>query len=261
MPNQIKTLVEGGKATAAPPLGPALGPLGLPINQVIAKINEKTKAFAGMQVPITVKVGKDRTFEIEVGTPPVSALIKKELNIEKASGNPKAEKVANMLIEQAIKVSKMKEASLVVNTPKAAVKTVVGSCVSMGILVEGKDAKEALKLIDEGVFDGKINSGKTELTAEELAKLEQEKLALAEATKKAREQAETKAKEIMEKMAGRERSEIKAAMKEAGTPADIIQKLLPVEEKAPAAGGAAAPAAGGGTAAPKAEEKKPAEKK
>lgn len=263
MADQIKALVEGGKATAAPPLGPALGPLGLNIGQVIAKINEKTKQFAGMQVPITVKVGKEKTFDVEVGTPPVSALVKKELKLEKASGNPKAEKVANMLIEQAIKIAKMKEASLITNDLKGGVKTVVGSCVSMGVLVEGKDAKEALKLIDQGIFDEKIKAGKTELTAEELAALEQQKVALAEATKKARETAEKKAQEILEKMKGRERSEIKAAMKEAGIPADIIQKLLPVEEKAPAAAGAApaagAPAAAG--AAPKAEEKKPAEKK
>ncbi len=266
MADQIKALVEGGKATAGPPLGPALGPLGVPIPKIIAAINEKTKAFAGMQVPVTVKVKKDRTFEVEVGTPPVSALVKKELNLEKASGSPKAEKVANMLIEQAIKVAKMKEAVLLTNSLKGAVKTVVGSCVSMGVLVEGKDAKEALKLIDQGVFDEKILSGKTELTAEELSRLEEQKLALAEATKKAREQAEKKANEIMEKMKGRERAEIKAALKEAGIPADIIQKLLPVETAAPAAGaeaakpGAPAPAGGAG-AAPKAEEKKPAAEK
>src|SRR3989338_2780908 len=144
---KIKAMIEGGKATAAPPLGPALGPLGLNIGQVIAKINEKTKSFAGMQVPITVTAKKDKTFDVDVGTPPVSSLIKKELKLEKASGNPKAEKVANMLIEQAIKISKMKESSLLTNSMKASVKTVVGSCVSIGVLVEGKDAKEALKLI------------------------------------------------------------------------------------------------------------------
>jgi len=262
MSSQIKALVEGGKATAAPPLGPALGPLGLNIGQVIAKINEKTKSFAGMQVPITVTAKKDKTFDVEVGTPPVSALVKKELKLEKASGNPKAEKVANMLIEQAIKIAKMKESVLLTNDLKGAVKTVVGSCVSMGVMVEGKDAKEALKLIDRGDFDAKIKAGKTELTAEELAALEKQKVELAEATKKARETAEKKATEIMEKMKGRERSEIKAALKEAGTPPDIIQKLLPVEEKGAAAAGttpaAGAPAAG---ATPKADEKKAAEKK
>ncbi len=261
MTEQIKALVEGGKATAGPPLGPALGPLGVPIPKIIAAINEKTKDFAGMQVPVVVKVKKDRTFEVEVGTPPVSALIKKELKLEKASGNPKAEKVANMLIEQAIKIAKMKEAVLLSNDLKGAVKTVVGSCVSMGVLVEGRDAKETLKLIDRGEFDAKIRAGKTELTAEEIAQLEQQKLALAEATKKAREQAEKKAQEIMEKMTGRERSEIKAALKEAGIPADIIQKLLPVEAApAPGAPAAGAPAAAGAEA-PKKEEKKTAEKK
>ncbi|MDP7282526.1 MAG: 50S ribosomal protein L11, partial [Candidatus Undinarchaeales archaeon] len=138
MTEQIKSLVEGGKATAGPPLGPALGPLGVPINKVIEEINAKTKAFVGMKVPVTVKVDpKTKAFEVEVGTPPVSALIKQELKIEKGAANPKEEKVADMLIEQAIKIAMMKEESLMTGSRKAAVKTVVGSCQSMGILVEG----------------------------------------------------------------------------------------------------------------------------
>ena len=90
-------------------------------------------------------------------------------------------------IEQAIKIAKMKESVLLTNDLKGAVKTVVGSCVSMGVLVEGKDAKEALKLIDKGEFDVKIKAGKTELTAEELAALEKQKVELAEAARKARD--------------------------------------------------------------------------
>ena len=115
----IETLVNGGKATAAPPLGPALGPLGVNIGQVVAKINEKTKAFQGMQVPVKVLVDTDtKEFNIEVGTPPASALIKKEANIEKGSGKPHIDKVADVLIEQIIKVSKMKEDNLTGTTLK-----------------------------------------------------------------------------------------------------------------------------------------------
>lgn len=80
----IPALVEGGKATAGPPLGPALGPLGVNIGQIIAEINEKTKAYNGITVPVKVIVDKDsKKFEVEVGSPPTSALIKKELGITK----------------------------------------------------------------------------------------------------------------------------------------------------------------------------------
>src|SRR3989344_8042320 len=147
MPKErVKAMVQGGKATAAPPLGPALGPLGVNIGQVIAKINEKTKDFAGMQVPIEVIVdSSSKAFEIEVGTPPTSALLLKEAGIEKGSGNPLTDKVADVLIEQIIKVAKMKESSLLGKNLKNKVKEVIGTCVSMGILVEGKEPQEAQK--------------------------------------------------------------------------------------------------------------------
>ncbi|MBI4153146.1 50S ribosomal protein L11, partial [Candidatus Woesearchaeota archaeon] len=111
MPTEkIKALIQGGKATAAPPLGPALGPLGVNIGQVIAKINEKTKSFAGMQVPVEVMVDSStKEFDVKVGPPPTSALILKEAGIEKGSGNPLTDKVADILIEQVIKIAKMKE--------------------------------------------------------------------------------------------------------------------------------------------------------
>ena len=79
----VDALVEGGKASAAPPLGPALGPLGVNIGQVVAEINKKTASFQGMQVPVKVNVDTDtKEFNITVGTPPASALIKKEANLK-----------------------------------------------------------------------------------------------------------------------------------------------------------------------------------
>ncbi|MBI5159036.1 50S ribosomal protein L11 [Candidatus Micrarchaeota archaeon] len=90
----IPALVEGGKATAGPPLGPALGPLGVNIGQIIAEINEKTKAYNGISVPVKVIVDKDtKKFEVEVGSPPASALIKKELGITKGRQGIKEETV------------------------------------------------------------------------------------------------------------------------------------------------------------------------
>ncbi|MEM3965045.1 MAG: 50S ribosomal protein L11, partial [Thermoplasmata archaeon] len=109
MVQTIEILVEGGKATPGPPLGPALGPLGVNIGQVVKEINEKTKNYEGMQVPVKVSVDpKTKTFTVTVGTPPVSALIKKELGIEKGSGSPKANKVGDLSLEKVIKIAKMK---------------------------------------------------------------------------------------------------------------------------------------------------------
>ena len=98
----IKVLVEGGKATAAPPLGPALGPAGVNIGQVVAEINKKTADFKGMKVPVKVTVKGDKSFTISVGTPPVSALVKKAAGIEKGASNPLADKVDDLKVEQII---------------------------------------------------------------------------------------------------------------------------------------------------------------
>ena len=96
MVDTVEALVDGGRASAGPPLGPALGPKGVNIGQVIAKINEKTKAFEGMKVPVKVLINDDKTFDIKVGTPPMSALIKGELGVESGAHNAKTEKVGNL---------------------------------------------------------------------------------------------------------------------------------------------------------------------
>ena len=237
----VESLVPGGKATAAPPLGPALGPLGVNIGQVVAEINKKTSMFNGMQVPVKVIIDVDtKEFEISIGTPPASSLILKEAGIEKGSGNPKTDKVADVLIEQIIKIAKMKENNLLGNDLKAKVKEIIGTCNSMGILVEGKPAVEAIKEVNEGKFDKEIKEEKTELTAEEKAKLEEEKKKLAEEMEKRRAEYEKTAKEIIESMAGKERGEIKAKLSEANIPDAIIKELLPLEGEA-AAGAEAKP--------------------
>ena len=89
MVDTVEALVDGGRASAGPPLGPALGPKGVNIGQVIAKINEKTKAFEGMKVPVKVLINDDKTFDIKVGTPPMSALIKGELGVEPTTPRPR----------------------------------------------------------------------------------------------------------------------------------------------------------------------------
>ena len=266
MPTQtVDALVPGGKATAAPPLGPALGPLGVNIGQVISEINKKTAVFNGMQVPVKVSVDtSSKSFEISIGTPPASALILKEAGIEKGSGTPNTDKVADVLIEQIIKVAKMKEGNLLGKDLKARMKEVIGTCNSMGILVEGKPAVDAIKEVNAGKFDKEIKEEKTELTQEELKALEEETKHLAEEIEKRRAEFERIGKEIIASMAGKPRGTIKAKMVEMGVPDKIIKELLPLEGAAAAqvAQGApgAAPAAAGKAEAKKEEPKKEAKK-
>ena len=150
----IEALVPGGQATAGPPLGPALGPLGVNVMAIVNRINELTKDFGGMKVPVKIIVDVDtKEFEVEVGTPTTSALIVKELGIEKGSGDPGEQKVGNLTIQQVIKIAKMKRQELLAKSLKKAAKEVLGSCVSMGVTVEDKDPREVQREIDEGKYD------------------------------------------------------------------------------------------------------------
>lgn len=259
MPTQtVEALVEGGKASAAPPLGPALGPLGVNIGMVIADINKKTALFAGMQVPIKVNVDTvSKSFTVSIGTPPASALIKKEAGIEKGSGSQLLDKVADLRIEQIIKVAKMKDTQLLGRGLKSKVKEILGTCNSMGILVEGKPAVETIAMINSGSFAEEIAQEKTELSAQELKELEQERKKLAEEIEKRKEEFLAKAKAIVDAMVGKPRGEIKAKLVEAAIPTKIIDELLPAAQAAPGAE-AGKPAAAGAAqpGAAKKEEKK-----
>ena len=150
----LEVLLEGGKATPGPPIGSTLGPAGVNVAKVVEAINDKTKEFAGMQVPVKVIVDKiTKEFEIQVGTPPTSALIKRELKLEKGSATPKTQTVGNLTLEQVIKIAKMKIDEMLSSGLKAAVKEVIGTCVSLGVTVDGKPPKEMLKEITEGKYD------------------------------------------------------------------------------------------------------------
>jgi large subunit ribosomal protein L11 len=153
----VEALVAGGQATAGPPLGPALGPLGVNVLAIVNKINEVTKDYAGMKVPVKVTVDPEtKEFEVTVGTPTASALIVSELKVEKGSGSPKATKVGDLSMEQLVKVAKMKRVQLLAADTKRAAKEILGTCVSMGVTVGGKDPREVQKEIDEGKHDALI---------------------------------------------------------------------------------------------------------
>ncbi|MBN2422904.1 50S ribosomal protein L11 [Candidatus Woesearchaeota archaeon] len=239
----IEVLIEGGKATAAPPLGPALGPMGVNIGKVVADINSRTQDFKGMQVPVIVVVDTDtKEYTISIGTPPVSQLIIKETGIKKGSSNPNTDFAADLKMEQIIKIAKMKEDSLLGKTMIEKVKEILGTCRSMGIMVEGKKAQETLAEIDR--YNQKILTGKTELSAEELKELEEERKKMQEEIVHKHDDFVASAKAILEKMQGKDAHEIKAAMTEAGIPAQIIHEVMPEEEKKPEAKpGEAKPAA------------------
>ncbi len=191
-----------------------------------------------MQVPIEVIIDSStKQFTITVGTPPTSALIKKEAGLEKGSGNPKDDKVADLAIEQIIKISEMKTDSLLGKTRFDRVKEVMGTCNSMGVMVEGKQASDAIKDINQGAFKKEIESGKTELTEEEKKKLKEEKERLLKEIETRRAEFTAKAKEIMAQMEGKPKKEIKMKMIEAKIPKEIMDELLPAE--VPAAPGAA----------------------
>jgi len=150
----VELLVSGGQATAGPPLGPALGPLGVNVMMIVNKINELTKDYAGMKVPVKVAVDPEtKEFEVSVGTPTASALIVSELKIEKGSGTPSTAKVGNLNMEQVLRITKIKRHELLAKNMKVAAKEILGSCISMGVTVDGKDPREVQREIDEGKYD------------------------------------------------------------------------------------------------------------
>ncbi|MDI6884358.1 MAG: 50S ribosomal protein L11 [Hadesarchaea archaeon] len=157
MKSRVKVLVEGGKASPGPPLGPALGPLGVNVGQVVAKINEKTGSFSGMKVPVTVVVDKKtRQFDIEVGSPPVAALIKKELGVEKGAKTSGTEVVGNLTLAQAVNIAKLKSEGTLAKDLKAAAREVLGTCVSLGVTVDGKNPREIQREIAEGKHEEEL---------------------------------------------------------------------------------------------------------
>jgi large subunit ribosomal protein L11 len=146
----VNGLIEGGKASGGPPFGPALGPLGVNTGNIVNEINEKTKAFEGIKIPVKVTVNKEtKEYRIEVGSPTTSALILKELGIQKGAKS-KEEVAGNITIDQVKKIAESKEASLYGNSMKSRVKQVLGTCKSMNITCEGISAKDIISKLESG---------------------------------------------------------------------------------------------------------------
>jgi len=153
----ISSLVTGGEASAGPPLGPALGPIGVNIMQVIEAINEKTSEFKGMKIPVTVSVDSDtKKWEIEVGIPSASALLLKEAGIQKGSGTSGTEWAGEVTVDSIAKVANVKLESSYATSLKSVAKLIVGTCGSLGIKIEGKTPKEFTAEVNEGKWDSKF---------------------------------------------------------------------------------------------------------
>jgi len=150
----VSALVTGGQANAGPPLGPTLGPLGVNILQIVNAINDKTKDFEGMKVPVTVTVDKGtKQWTVEVGIPSAAALILKEAGLQKGSGTSGTTWVGDVKMDSIIKVAKLKIDSSYAQDLKAATKEIVGTCLPLGIKIEGKNPKEVTAEINAGKWN------------------------------------------------------------------------------------------------------------
>lgn len=150
----LRFIVEGGKATPGPPIGPALSPYKVNVVEVVNAINNATKDYEGLPVPVEVTIDTDtRKFEVKVGVPTTTALLMKFAGAKEPTGDPAHKKIGSVSLEDVIKIAIMKKSQLTAKTLKAAVKTILGTARAIGVAVEGKDPKEILKLIDEGYYD------------------------------------------------------------------------------------------------------------
>ena len=153
----VSVLVMGGEATAGAPLGPQLGPLGVNVLGIVNEINKVTSDFKGMRVPVKIEVDQEtKKFSVSVGTPTTSALVVKEAGVPKGSGKPNTDLVGSVTFDKVLSIAKVKMGDSYAKSIKSAVKEVVGSCVSMGVKIEGKDARVFMKEIEAGKWDSKF---------------------------------------------------------------------------------------------------------
>ena len=133
----VKLQIDAGKATPAPPVGPALGQHGVNIMGFVKEYNERTTGQAGMVIPVEITIFEDRSFTFVLKTPPATVLIKKASKVDKGSSKPHTDKVGKLTRAQAEEIAKMKQPDLTAADMDAAVRTIAGSARSMGVEVEG----------------------------------------------------------------------------------------------------------------------------
>ncbi len=197
---KLDLMVEGGNAKPDASVAQKLGPLKVNMSDVMKKINEKTAALKGIKVPVKLEVNVDtKEVNINVGSPPTHELVKKELGLEKGSGMPDKEKVANVGIEQVIKLANMKKEGMYVNSMKAAVKTIAGSMNSAGILIEGMTSDQFNKELEAGKFDRELQAETIEVSAEKKKKLQEQLVVVQDRLRKEQEKLKALAEATAEK--------------------------------------------------------------
>ncbi len=223
---KVKLIVDGGGMSPGPAVAQQLGPMGINLGKVISDVNQATSGFKGMKVPVELDVDpKTKKYKISVSSPPMSELIKKELKAEKGSGEPHRVKVGNIAIETLIEIAKTKMPNLLAKDLKASLKLAVGSCVSLGVLIDNKEAKEIQSEINAGNYDEQISKEITTPSSEKvkslqahfktvLEKQDKEKKAEEEAAKTA-EEAKTKKAEGTEVEKAKAEKESEAEKSEA----------------------------------------------
>jgi len=224
----IKLLIDGGDMKPGPAVAQQLGPKGINMGKVISEVNKATQDFKGMKVPVELDINeKTKEFTIHTSSPPTSELLKKELNLEKGSNKHREIKMGNASIEDIIKVAKIKHSNMLEKNLKNAVKSVLGTCASIGILVENQEPNELVSNVQEGKFDKEIDSQSTETNPEKRKKLNDyfKEIKAAQDAKLAQEQ-----------KAASEEAEKKEAEKpgekiEAKTPAKTTEKKEPEKKK------------------------------
>jgi large subunit ribosomal protein L11 len=150
-------IVNGGKATGGPPIGPALGPMGVNIMAIVNEINAQTKEYDGLPVPVDVVIDTDtKKYTVKVGMLTTFALISQTAKLDKGSGTPNTAYVADITMDQLVSIAKKKRAGLYAATLKTAVREVLGTCQSAGVTVEGRPAKDVQDAIKAGEFDEKL---------------------------------------------------------------------------------------------------------
>ncbi|MHA1932283.1 MAG: 50S ribosomal protein L11 [Promethearchaeota archaeon] len=153
----VKALVTGGAASGGPPIGPAVGPTGINIKDVVDEINDQTMVFRGLTVPVRIECDPEtKQFKIFVETPSTASLLLKEVGVEKGSSSCLEEKIGDLTFEQVVKVVEAKKEKFLDKTFKSAIKTALGTALSVGVTVEGEDPREIQKRLENGEFDDKI---------------------------------------------------------------------------------------------------------
>ncbi len=247
----IKLLIDGGDMKPGPAIAQQLGPMGINLGKVISDINIATKEFKGMKVPVELTVDKKtKNFTIKTFSPPTSELVKKELKLEKGSNDHKNIIVGNASIEDVIKIAKIKYANMLEKDFKSAVKSILGTCASVGILVENQNPNALIQEVSSGKFDKEIKQQISETSSEKRKKIDDYFTQIKHAQDMKAEQAKKAAEAAEAAKAEAAKTTTPAAAEAGKAAAPVAGKLAaPTAAKTPAAVKTAVPVA-------KKEEKK-----